>query len=521
MRPIKFCTLALSVLQVFLIPSLQFVHAGKQATAEERAARAFEKSRNNPLALRAFLVQMPKGADLHNHLSGSVYAESWIRAGAEDNLCVNQATLSFVKADGMTDSAPPQPVCGFGKVPVSQSYADQHLYDALVDAFSMRGFVATNGNTGHDHFFDTFSKFSGTAPRHLGEWLDEVANRAELQNEQYIELMLTPPAVHTTQIAKEVGWIDDFEQLRDQLLAKGLRSDISGVRDFLDQAESTRNHIEHCGEPEEVAACRVRVKYIFQVARGGSKELVFAQTLLGLEAASADPRIVAINYVQAEDGLSAMANYQLHMKMIGFLRHFYPQTRVSLHAGELAPGLVTPAGLCCHIRLAIEQAHAERIGHGVDVMYEDRPYDLLAKMASERILVEINLTSNDVILGVRGVSHPFMTYRSFDVPVALSTDDEGVSRIDLTHEYVRATQEFGLSYPELKILVRNSIEYSFLPGPSLWSDFHFLRPSEECRGQVIGRAEPSSSCAQLLKSSEKAREEWELEKRFYIFESHF
>src|SRR6516225_7527474 len=42
----------------------------------------------NPLQLRNLLKKMPKGADLHNHLSGAIYAESWIRAAAEDQLCV-------------------------------------------------------------------------------------------------------------------------------------------------------------------------------------------------------------------------------------------------------------------------------------------------------------------------------------------------------------------------------------------------------------------------------------------------
>ena len=101
-----------------------------------------------------------------------------------------------------------------------------------------------------------------------------------------------------------------------------------------------------------------------------------------------------------EDGTISMADYALHMKIVGFLHGLYPKVHISLHAGELAPGLVPPEGLCCHIRLAVEDAHAERIGHGVDVMYEDRPYDLLKEMAAKHVMVEINLTSNDVILGV-------------------------------------------------------------------------------------------------------------------------
>ncbi len=51
----------------------------------------------NPLALRAWLLKMPKGADLHMHLSGAVYAETFIRDAAEDNLCVDTAKLAFVR----------------------------------------------------------------------------------------------------------------------------------------------------------------------------------------------------------------------------------------------------------------------------------------------------------------------------------------------------------------------------------------------------------------------------------------
>ena len=69
--------------------------------------------------------------------------------------------------------------------------------------------------------------------------------------------------------------------------------------------------------------------------------------------------------------------------------------------------------------------------------------------------------------------------------MALSTDDEGVSRIDLTHEYVRAVEDFALTYADLKELVRNSLEYSFLPGPSLWDDKGaYARVVPACQGDV-------------------------------------
>ncbi len=339
--------------------------------------------------------------------------------------------------------------------------------------------------------------------------------------------METPAFDHTAGIAKKIGWRDDFAALRTDLLTQGLRDDVAVARTHLDRAEALRRSREHCGRVDAVPACEVQIRYLYQVLRAAPREIVFAQTLLGFEVASADSRFVGINFVQPEDAHISMADYDLHMRMVGFLHSLYPRVHISLHAGELAPGMVPPEGLCCHIRLAVEQARAERIGHGVDVLDEDRPYELLKEMASRHVLVEINLTSNDVILGVSGKDHPFSIYRKFGVPVALSTDDEGVSRIDLTHEFVRAVQTYGLHYAEVKQLARSSIEHSFLPGASLWRrPDAFDRPVAPCTqppdARDLGKPPKSTGlCTQFLESSEKARQQWELERRFREFESSF
>jgi adenosine deaminase len=268
--------------------------------------------------------------------------------------------------------------------------------------------------------------------------------------------------------------------------------------------------------------CKITFRYLYQILRGFPKEQVFAQTLLGFETASADSRFVGINFVMPEDGTISMADYGVQMKFVGFLHGLYPKVHISLHAGELAPGLVPPEGLCCHIRLAVEDAYAERIGHGVDVMHEDRPIELLKEMAAKHVMVEINLTSNDGILGVAGKDHPFPVFRKYHVPVALSTDDEGVSRINLTHEYVRAAETYALSYVDLKQLVRTGIEHTFLPGASLWREPDaFTRAVAGCAQDSPGTAKPSAACTAFLKSSEKAQQQWELERRFREFEKSF
>jgi adenosine deaminase len=216
----------------------------------------------------------------------------------------------------------------------------------------------------------------------------------------------------------------------------------------------------------------------------------------------------------------AMSEYNRQMHMLDYLHGVYPRVHISLHAGELAPGVVPPSGLTFHIREAVDLGHAERIGHGVDVMDEAEPYALLKELAARHVMVEINLTSNDGILGIVPPYHPLPEYRETHVPVALSTDDEGVSRIDLTHEYVRAAMEYGLGYLDLKAMARASIEHSFLPGESLWVQPDvFTRIKPACAGQRPGSGVPTADCLALLKSSQKAAEQWELEHKFAVFEA--
>ena len=476
--------------------------------AEAHTAKAFETARQQgPLALHAFLATMPKGGDLHNHLSGAIYAESWIAQAAADGLCVDVATSSL-----LDKSSARAPNCASGQRPAADALNDQHLYDALVDAFSVRSFVPSAGHSGHDQFFDTFGRFQAVTPQqHMGDWLNEVSARAATQNEQYLELMVTPPFAHAKELANTLGWQADFDAMRRQLLAHGLKDELTVDEQLLTQALAERKRLQHCDSKQADAGCAVQIRFLYQVLRGAAPERVFAQTLLGFELASVDSRWVGINFVMPEDGYLSMRDYSLQMHMLEYLHRLYPKVHISLHAGELAPGLVPPDGLRFHIRQAVEIAHAERIGHGVDVMYEDHPETLLDEMAAHHVMVEINLTSNDLILGISGTNHPLPLYLKHGVPVALSTDDEGVSRIDLTHEYVRAAEDFGLDYPTLKQLVRNSLTYSFLPGESLWT-------TKACQGEMPGESQPGTSCQRFLASSEKATSQWELERRLRVFE---
>src|SRR6267143_6015503 len=61
----------------------------QQSSPEQRTALYFESIRKSPPQELAFLLKMPKGGDLHNHLSGAIYAESYIQWAADNGLCVN------------------------------------------------------------------------------------------------------------------------------------------------------------------------------------------------------------------------------------------------------------------------------------------------------------------------------------------------------------------------------------------------------------------------------------------------
>ncbi len=70
-------------------------------------------------------------------------------------------------------------------------------------------------------------------------------------------------------------------------------------------------------------------------------------------------------------------------------------------------------------------------------------------MAAKGVLIEANLISNSVILEVPPEDHPYAWFRKMGVPVALSTDDSGISRSELSGDYIFAVpQRRHLRRPE-------------------------------------------------------------------------
>ncbi len=485
---------------------------------EQAAADRFDDLLDDPVALDAFLRAVPKGGDLHQHLNGAVYAETYLGWADEDGDCINSTSYAAVGSGSCSASNLPVPGPG-------------SFYDQIVRAWSMEGFVA-GAETGHDHFFATFGKYGLVAGAHRDDSIADVMTRAAGENQVYVETMFT--------LGRNVGTLAasiwsgavtpaDLQSFYDQLMnhasfAAELASDVNVVN----VAASGWRAQLGCDDIAAPPACEVTVRFVAQVSRTGGNDTIFGQLVSAFEMARQTSQIVAVNLSSPEDDDRSINNYELHMAMLDFLYQKYTATglsplHVTLHAGELTDAYLPPGSDAdtFHIRRAVEVGHAERIGHGLDVMSETDPAGLMAEMAARGVLVEICLSSNLQILEVSGGAHPLAAYRAAGVPVALATDDQGVSRSSLAGEYRRGALDQGLDYRALKRLARDSLEHAFAGGASLWASLDDVAPVAACApDDAMGIGDPpDAECAAFLEGSARATLQWELERRFRVFEA--
>lgn len=433
--------------------------------------------------LRAFLHRMPKGGDLHTHLSGAVYVERFIGWAAADGQCLRRADSTILPRPPGASAEQP---CGTDPavVPMAEAISGargQATFDQLVNALSMRWFLPTLPvPSGHDQFFSVFGRINAATGG--SDWAATLARIAEMTVDQlrlydaasvqHAEFMVTliegddrrrmagvvAAAAGDTEVAKA-----DPAVLKAALEQNGLPALVAARTQDMAGLVRRIEDLLDCDAQRTRPGCGVSFRYIAQVNRNSPPAEVFAQTAINAALVRAVPRIVAgINYVGPEDFRIAREDYRTHMGWVGFLAG--RDVPVALHAGELWLGLVPPPDLDFHIREAVERAGARRIGHGTAIAFERDADGLIAEMRRQGVAVEIALTSSDVVLGVRGREHPISTYLAAGVPVVLATDDAGVSRIDLTNEYLRAARDHAIGYRTLRTLARNALEHSFLFG---------------------------------------------------------
>jgi adenosine deaminase/adenosine deaminase CECR1 len=454
--------------------TLAAAHAGARPTAanvnEAATARHYAAlvagSEPKTAELTMFFTQMPKGGDLHHHYSGAIYAETYVDFLDKQGYCVNKQTYRVETDKAAVDADRAKPARERNCLATADVYADDFTFRELLQRWSSKDF----NNHGavqpppDRQFFETFGYFGPVSNANFHEGLVELKERAIRENVSYIETMFKMSPFVVNKDFDAQAW----NNARDDA---AFDAQMRAWMTVLDQDQKFKQSIaDFAAKIEEAAAGiddeRFTMRYQTYVLRLLNPSQVFSSMLAGFQAAhdsgKSGGKIVGVNIVGQESRMVSMRDYTLHMKMFRFLKSVYPDVKVALHAGELALGDVPPEDLQYHIDQALNLAGAQRIGHGIDLAHETNAVAIMKRMREKDVPVEINLTSNGVINGVKGENHPVTLYRKYGVPYVISTDDAGVTRHNLANEYVLFASRYKPGYAELKKASYDSIRYSFL-----------------------------------------------------------
>ena len=431
--------------------------------------RYFERIRNNDAELVAFLSQMPKGGDLHNHYSGSVYAETYIGYVVRKDYVINKNTLDVVATMPNVASGDWAHFSDLAKNKTLDAYKQK-----LMQKWSVKDYNGVSYPS-DKQFFEAFAAFgiANENQSRIDTGVLELKNRAIKEHVSYIELMLSSIKCSIS-IPMASDYMQQLEKAQSGRDEKATAEVLGKLYRFLkenkiaDCSNTFNDGIEKMHKRLGIDDASFTMRYLNYVSRAADPVSVFKGLVASFESADKSPLIVGVNIVAPEDGEVSMHDYWLHMQMFRFCHEKYPGVKYAMHAGELTLGLVKPEELTWHINDAVHVAGANRIGHGVDIAYEHDPYELLKYMASQKIAIEINLFSNEFILKVKGDDHPFKLYKDFNVPIVISTDDAGILRSNMIHQYELLVKRYKfVSYADIKHYVYNSIEYSFIKEESM------------------------------------------------------
>jgi len=383
-----------------------------------------------PAELYAFLYDLPKGGDIHNHAGGANLPE-WIWAVLTDPSRNGGDTFyTRVRYSNHPDSPLP-----FVRYHTIRRFSYEALPDVLKGEYELLTSLSAS---------DQAAWLSSLVLDEPGEGRDEfftVSMWVRLGN------IYTNP--HVT-----------AELLVDNLEAFGAEK----VR-YIETQFDIRNLVDNSGRPIPVDEAIAMLER--RLARSDAVEtgvvLRFQSIVLRFTPHAEDhlretyafvdghrDRWVGINMAGIEE--RGQGYPRRFLETYRELRRTYPTLPLSIHAGEMD-------GPDSHVRDTLLLG-ASRIGHGVNLIKDDDTMLLLQQ--GRRTLVEINLISNRLLEYVPDLSvHPFPEYLRTGIPVCLNTDDRGMWSSNLTDEYFTAVTTFNLSWDEIVTMGRNSLAFSF------------------------------------------------------------
>lgn len=484
-----------------ILPSLLF------ATTTADVGQLFKDLKKDPQALRIFLLQMPKGGELHYHWDGSSYPENMAYDIRNSGFCYNASILGVDSDNKFCDKSDQ----------LSDLADNATLYQNIVNNWSLTTNY-TNRIETNQHFFQFFLGTEPVVAKYSGAMLADEIQRAANQHEDYMEMVYILDVPQMILLGQQLNFTPNFTKLNAEVNQTGISSLVDDINTATTHDYKKAYQNMHCGTKMAQTGCQVKVRFLFSALRSFPPATVFAQLAIAFKVAATNPLVLGIDLVGPENDYNSSRDYTLQMHMVHFFHTLYPKVHIRLHAGELSLEEASPNFMRSHVSQAINIAGAERIGHGVDIAYELNGLKTLKEMARKHICVEQLLTSNEKLLDIKGADHPLPLYLHYHVPVVLSTDDEGILRTTLTNEFYKAVTRYNLSYQQIKAMARNVPTYSFLPGKSLWTNAAEVTPVNACKAVKLGRNNPSRGCAEFLSHSEKARLQWRLEHQLNVFE---
>jgi adenosine deaminase len=196
---------------------------------------------------------------------------------------------------------------------------------------------------------------------------------------------------------------------------------------------------------EAASKYNINVKLIASVNRHESAEI--AEQVAWLASDHMDNGIVALDLAGNEAEFPSQPFYGI------FKEARQAGLHVTIHAGEWGPAI--------HVKEAIEELGAERIGHGVRVLEDE---NITALVKERGIACEVCVTSNYQSGVVEALeAHPLMKMFENGINVTINTDDPSISRITLSHEYYTACDELHMPQFTLKERIVAAAQAGFLP----------------------------------------------------------
>lgn len=421
---------------LLLIASFAAAAAGAPRAATD-IEQLFERLRSDSARLERFLREMPKGGELHLHLTGSISPDVVIEWALQHGFYVrhDQRALGQIGLTNDVDVKLISPAT-YQRLPTAEGRArfvplgeflrgdgEAARRDRLRERFTIQY------GERWDEFPNVFLRFGELMAYEpvqpdLVRW---VVRRAHDERLNYLELRVNPFII---------------------VSAGGAPVEPRAAVAALAAAAADENRQWPVEE-------RVAVRYVVALGRHApdTPDKLAAAFALVEEDDGDDDVLVGVDLVGPEELGPPIKFFPL---LIDLARR-HPRVRMTLHAGESDRSNL-------HVRDSILLG-ARRIGHGTNLFRDPTlsrdVLDTVSLVRSRRVLIEVALTSNDLLVLPPRTLHPFIRYLREGLLVSLNTDDAGIFQTDLTREFTKAVTRGGLSWAQVRQLARNSLEYAF------------------------------------------------------------